>query len=296
MITISITATDHCRTLESLLRTRMPRARRSFAATLVRSGKALVNGCKVLPGEHLFAGDSVTLKESGSVRHYLADLLQGLDILYEDDSWLIVAKPAGIPMHRTAESDIDLVAFGEDFMEKRGTPCRLYPVNRLDRGTSGAVILAKSSKAAGILGRYVKENGLNKIYLAVAAGFVPEVGEIDEPLDGKDSLTRFSLLAVGEDCSLVALEPVSGRMHQIRRHLAHIGHPVIGDRRYGTGPLASLPGFALHSFLTEALIPDFGTLRATAPLPEAFLKLCVERNISVNIVLDATRGLIRLPQ
>jgi 23S rRNA pseudouridine955/2504/2580 synthase len=194
-------------------------------------------------------------------------------------------------MHRTAEQEANLVEQGMAFMVRRDTPCKLYPVNRLDRGTSGAVILAKSSTSAGIYGRHVKETGLEKLYLALVERVPDGVGVIDAPLDNKPSETRYNILLRGERCALLAVVPVSGRMHQIRRHLALIGHPVKGDKRYGGGETALHPGFALHSFRTVVARPEAGTLTVCAPLPEEMLDLCSSCGIGREEVLTAVKGL-----
>ena len=177
------------------------------------------------------------------------------------------------------------------YMARRATPCKLYPVNRLDRGTSGAVILAKSSSAAGMYGRQVKETGLDKLYLALVEGIPDNIGMIDKPLDGKESETRYDLLLEGGGCALLAVVPVSGRMHQIRRHLTLIGHPVLGDRRYGSGDLPDYAGFALHSFRTVLIRPEAGPLTVCAPLPEGLLDLCGRCGIEEERMLAEVRGL-----
>jgi 23S rRNA pseudouridine955/2504/2580 synthase len=171
-------------------------------------------------------------------------------------------------------------------MVRRNTLCKLYPVNRLDRGTSGAVILAKSSSSAGIYGRQVKETGLDKLYLALAWGTPDTSGIITEPLDGKESETRYTILLAGDNCSLLAVTPISGRMHQIRRHLLAAGHPVVGDKRYGGGDMPELPGFALHSFRTVLVLADTEQLTVCAPLPDELLQLCEQRGIGSDGLLE----------
>jgi 23S rRNA pseudouridine955/2504/2580 synthase len=132
------------------------------------------------------------------------------------------------------------------------------------------VILAKSSTAAGIYGRQVKDTGLDKLYLALVTGVPDEGGVIAEPLDDKESETRYTVLLHGAGNALLAVTPISGRMHQIRRHLEMIGHPVLGDKRYGAGELPDYDGFALHSFRTVVIRPEAGSITVCAPLPEGF--------------------------
>ena len=291
MLTHIIESCDHCRRLESFLRTLMPTAASAYPRKLIKSGAVKLNGNPATADTFVYLSDSVTLKESATLTAMLRTDRPALDMLYEDDQIVIVNKPAGLAMHRTAELEDDLVELGMAYMSWRGTPCKLYPVNRLDRGTSGTVILAKSSSSAGIYGRQVKETGLDKLYLALVEGVAPKSGVIDLALDDKESETRYELLAAGSDCSLLVVLPISGRMHQIRRHLESIGHPVVGDKRYGSHELAEYEGFALHSFKTTLLRPDDTPLTVCAPLPENLLALCAERGIDREALLATVQKL-----
>ena len=293
MLSYEITPRDHCRRLESFLRTLLPTAAAGYPRKLIKSGAARLNGAASAPDTLLASRDTVTLKESATLTALVREERPELDILYEDDQIAIVNKPAGLAMHRTAELEDDLVERGSAYMERRATPCKLYPVNRLDRGTSGTVILAKSSSSAGIYGRQVKETGLDKLYLALVEGLPPGSGTITEPLDDKESETRYTILLPGVDCTLLAVVPISGRMHQIRRHLEAIGHPVLGDKRYGSHELPGYEGFALHSFKTVLIRPDSGPLTVCAPLPDPFLDLCGQRGIDREELLAAVKELIR---
>jgi 23S rRNA pseudouridine955/2504/2580 synthase len=278
--------------MESYLRSLMPTSPFGFARKLIKNGAARCNGAIATPDTPLAHHDTVTLKESGTTTGFLTPTRPVLDILSEDSLIMVVNKPAGLPMHRTAECEENLVDFGQDYMIQRETPCKLYPVNRLDRGTSGAVILAKSSSSAGIYGRQVKEVGLDKLYLALVWGTPEERGVITEPLDDKESETRYSTLLVGENCALLAVTPISGRMHQIRRHLAGIGHPVIGDKRYSGGEMPELSGFALHSFRTSLTLSEAGVLTVCAPLPDELLNLCEQRGIGRDTLLETLYRLV----
>ena len=270
MLSFDITHNDHCRRLESYVRTLLPLAAPGYCRKLIKNGAARLNGASATADTMLVVNDRVTLKESATTTALLSPIRPVLDLLYEDDMVAIVNKPAGLPMHRTAELEENLVDEGMAYMAWRGAPCKLYPVNRLDRGTSGAVILAKSSTAAGMYGRQVKETGLDKLYLALVKGVPDESGVINEPLDDKESETRYTILLHGAGNALLAVTPISGRMHQIRRHLEMIGHPVLGDKRYGVGELPDYDGFALHSFRTVVVRPEAGELTVCAPLPDGF--------------------------
>lgn len=272
MLTFTIAESDHCRRVESFLRNLLPSAPLAYLGKLTRGGHLAVNGLPATPNTLLVTGDTITLKESGRTRELMADRLPSLDILFEDDRIVVVNKPPGLPVHRTAEDELTLVDVAEQFLADRGTPVKLRPVNRLDRGTSGATILAKSASSAGMFGRFVKETGLGKLYLAVADGKLPAEGTIDAPLEGKEAQTQYRSLFQGKGAALLLVTPITGRMHQIRKHLALTGHPVRGDRRYRGSHLAAHPGHCLHAFLVSFRHPVSGDeIIIHAPLPASLL-------------------------
>jgi len=269
MLSYTVSAEDHCRRLESFLQRLLPAALPSYCRKLIKSGACTLNSAKATPDILLSAGDVIGLKESGQVLEQLNKPLPPIDLLWQDDRLLVLNKPAGLAMHPAAEVDENLADIASSWLEKKTNyPVRAYPVNRLDRGTSGVVLLATSSSNAGMLGRQVKEEGLDKVYLTVVEGVLTGDDEINQPLDGKESISRYRCLSTGENCSFLVVEPVTGRTHQIRRHLSAIGHPVVGDKRYDAQPLPSLPGIALHSFRTCLRHPETGVLLTIcAPLP-----------------------------
>ena len=272
MLTFAITESDHCRRVESFLRNLLPTAPLAYLGKLTKGGHLTVNGLPASADTLLIAGDTLTLKESGRTRELMAAARPPLDILFEDDRIVVVNKPPGLPVHRTAENEQTLVDVAEQFLGQRGTPVKLRPVNRLDRGTSGATILAKSATSAGIFGRLVKETGLGKLYLAVADGRLPAEGTIDAPLDGKEAQTQYRALFQGKGAALLLVTPITGRMHQIRKHLALTGHPVRGDSRYRSTPLAEYPGHCLHAFMVSFRHPVSGEeIVIHAPLPAPLL-------------------------
>jgi RluA family pseudouridine synthase len=275
MLTYQIEAKDHFRRVDSFLRNLLPTAQFSYLKKLLKSGHVAVNGAPAEPTDTLRSADVVSLKESSKTSAFLATAPPQLDILFED-TWIVCAnKPAGLAVHRTEDPDEpDLVSLGEAFLQRRDGVGRLRPVNRLDKGTSGAIIMAKSAVAAGMFGRMVQDEGLGKLYLAAVEGKLPKQGEIDAPLDGKESQTRYERLFQGPGAALLAVYPLTGRMHQIRQHLKMIGHPILGDKRYGGKGIPGLTGHALHSFTTRLVHPATEeALELPAPLPAALLAL-----------------------
>ena len=275
MLTYDISEIDHCRSLESFLTNLLPGAPRSYLAKLVKSGHVTVNGIPASLTSRLFIDNLVALKESARTLELRKNPPAPLDRLYSDNRITAFNKPAGMPMHRAAEvTDHNLVDLANDLREACGESGSFRPVNRLDRGTSGVVLLARDSRSAGMFGRVVKEEGLGKVYLAMVAGRLPQEGVIDVPLEGKESSTRYRTLYQQGGTALAAVWPVTGRMHQIRLHFRAIGHPILGDTRYGGPELSDCPGFALHSFRTRLNHPETGApLDICAPLPPEFIAL-----------------------
>lgn len=180
---------------------------------------------------------------------------QRLEILYEDNHLLAVAKPGGVLVQGDRSGDETLLSRVRDYLrEKYAKPGRVYLglVHRLDRVTSGVILLARTSKAAGRLSRAFREGEVRKAYLAVVEGNFPlEAGILrhylfwdekkgrslvrEDPAEGfREAVTGFEILARGLEYSVLLLFPETGRKHQLRAQLSHLGHPVVGDRRYGS--------------------------------------------------------------
>ena len=172
----------------------------------------------------------------------------GIEILFQDEHLVAAHKPAGLLVHRNAHAGREpfLLQMLRDQLGQR-----LYPVHRLDRPTSGLMIMALSPQAAHALALQFAGQGVSKTYLAVVRGFAPQEGIIDDPLKSEsgnlqEARTEFTRLATAEiphavgpnptaRYSLVQVRPRTGRTHQIRRHFAHIRHPLIGDVLRGDG-------------------------------------------------------------
>lgn len=295
MLSYTITSDDHCRRLESFLQRLLPAALPAYCRKLIKSGACRINSATATPDTRLASGDLISLKESGQVQGFLNSYPAPIDLLWQDDHLLILNKPAGLATHPSAETAENLVDITSAWLEKRTNyPMRTYPVNRLDRGTSGVVLLATSSTCAGILGKQIQEEGLDKVYLVVVEGVLTGKGEINQPLEGKESLSRYNCLAVGENKSFLLVEPVTGRTHQIRRHLSMVGHPVAGDKRYNAAPMPALSGIALHSFRTVLRHPVNETqLTICAPLPKSLRELIINQcGIEEQELLSLLTGII----
>ncbi len=159
-----------------------------------------------------------------------------LAVLHRDARTLVVSKPSGLAVHRGWDADpVSLVALvRNDICEDAS------PVHRLDRGTSGAVLFALDAAAAREMQERFQSGAVRKRYLVLVRGVTPPEGRIDHPIPRAPkgprvgAVTTFRRLAVALDrYSLLEAEPLTGRLHQIRRHLKHLSHPVIGDSNYG---------------------------------------------------------------
>ena len=218
-----------------------------------------------------------------------------LDIVYEDGDLIVLNKAPGVAVHPgPGHFDDTLGNFLLDYYEKAGVEGDFHPVHRLDRGTSGLLAVAKHPHAQEVLKQQLHTAAFRRTYLAVCRG-VPEpaAGVIDAPLgprpgslveqmarpDGKAARTRYRVREDLGDRALVELELDTGRTHQIRVHLAHLGHPLLGDFLYGEEDQALIGRPALHSWKLSLRHPITGQeLDFTAPVPEDMAGLLKARN------------------
>lgn len=205
-------------------------------------------------------------------------------VIYEDDELLVINKPAGLVCHPTKGDEHSSLVGRLRLYLGAGRPARL--INRLDRETGGVIIAAKSCEATAALGRAWADRAVRKEYLAIVHGCPPEGGKIDLPLgkdeaseiairdrvraDGAEARTAYWVVRRFEreegSFALVRVEPFTGRKHQIRIHLAHLGHPLVGDKLYGPDEMLYLA--FVKGRLTDAdrarLILPWQALHATA--------------------------------
>ena len=207
--------------------------------------RILVNGTPQRTNFAVAQGDTVTLLLDEPVPEYPGEDTP-LTILFEDEHILAVDKPAGVLIHPSRSRDTGTLANAVvGYYNRTGQKCAFHPLTRLDRDTFGVVVIAKNSHTHALL----QQTSLEKIYQARIFGCLPEEsGSIDAPIDrrplpsllryisptGKPSRTRYRVLERFDGHSLVELEPLTGRTHQLRLHCAHLGCPILGDPQYGT--------------------------------------------------------------
>jgi len=205
-------------------------------------------------------------------------------LLYRDGLMLVIDKPAGLSVHRGPKGGVSV----EDHFDvlRFGLPRPPALAHRLDKDTSGCLVLGRHRKALAQLGKLFKNGAVGKTYWAVVEGGPDaDEGRIDLPLgrlddtrgwwmkhdpDGKPSVSRWTVLgrSPAANLSWLALEPLTGRTHQLRVHCAEMGWPVLGDAVYGTAPRNGGPGLHLHA--REIVVPLYKNrepIRVTAPIP-----------------------------
>ncbi len=245
----------------------------------------LLDGQRIYVNHIVQAGQVLSLQIGDS--HCTDEVLPApgpVDIVYEDEDLVVVNKAAGVPCHPGPGHHLDSLGnFLMDYFEKIGLTCLYHPVHRLDRGTSGLMVITKHGHAQEKLKGQLHSGGFRRAYLAICEGTPGDaVGCIDAPIGRKEGTmmtrevtplgrfarTHFVRLSSHQNRSLLQLELETGRTHQIRVHLAHIGHPLTGDFLYGQEDLALIPRTALHSAFLQLTHPITGeVLQLKAPLP-----------------------------
>ena len=200
-----------------------------------------------------------------------------IDVLHRDEDIVVVNKPSGLLVHRGWDNDkVVAMTIVRDLVG-----CHVYPVHRLDRATSGALIFALHKDSARILSQGFEAGSVRKGYLALVRGIAPDEGVIDNPVPKKpkgprvDAVTHYRRIFTFERYSLVEAWPKTGRLHQIRRHLKHITHPLIGDVNYGKGDQNRLfrERFGLNRLALHAATISFthptsnAAMQVQAPMP-----------------------------
>lgn len=269
--------------------------RHGLSTSAIRRSKRRPHGL-LLDGEDIYTSYPV---KPGQVVAILADDKVGSDILpsdgpvdivYEDSDLLVVNKPSGITVHPCAGNwDDSLGARLVHYYQTIGLQADFHPVHRLDKGTSGLMVVAKHPAAQHALTAQLHSDAFLRCYLAVCEGCPePISGMVDAPLgrtdesyikqcvrsDGKPARTHYQLLRRWGKFSLLALTLDTGRTHQIRVHMAHIGCPLAGDFLYGTEDPTLIERPALHSGYLRLFQPFTGEkLTFASPLPEDMARL-----------------------
>lgn len=259
---------------------------------LTRSRGIFLNRRPVYLSRAAREGDLIAVRTADRPRHRDTPATPrsapALAIHFEDGDLLVLDKPAGIVVHPTRNERGTLADAVEVYLASRGSPGTAHPVHRLDRDTSGLILFAKTSYAHQALDKQLRAGTIEREYLAIVEGRpTAPAGTIEAPIgrasgrsnlravveEGQAARTRWELVETIGVGSLVRLSMDTGRTHQIRVHLSHIGHPLLGDRSYGGRP-SSIGRPALHSTRLRFLQPRSEELvDLTAPLPNDMIAL-----------------------
>ncbi len=263
----------------------VPTWSRGLAARLIDEGKVMVNGTAVLKaGYKLRDGDVVAIDYEAEELERIPEI--DTPILYENDDVLVLNKPAGLLTHSKGayNSEATVASFvGSHLTDMEGD--RAGIAHRLDRATSGVIICARNPKALSWLQKQFSQRKVKKTYIAIIQGNLKEEHAIiDMPIernpkrpqtfrvgaDGKSALTEYKVVQTNGTYTMLQLTPATGRTHQLRVHLHHLGHPMVGDTMYSGAQAERL---YLHALRLELTLPSRERMTFEAVLPDAFEEL-----------------------
>jgi len=287
--------------LDHFLKRRIGRLSRTRIQSIIDEQIFLPDGRRARPSSTVRAGETIQLRRPPPVeppvpRHF--------EILYQDESVLCIDKPAGLPMHTTAKFWRNTLTA---LLRERYPGVQMEIAHRIDRETSGALLVARNRTAASKLTQAFARRDVDKTYLALVKGHPPDEGRIDVPLTlldtpshvmmgpapagitGLPAVTRFRVRRRFAAHALCEASPETGRQHQIRVHFAHLGHPILGDKLYGAGE--SLFMRACEGPLTPELLASFDGLarhalhahRLTFPHPVTGARITVESPLPADL-------------
>lgn len=253
---------------------------------LTRQKGILLNGKPVFLQKKVKNGDTVRVLNSEDTGYGVQPEEGCVDILYEDNYMIVVNKPAHQLVHPTGQTTHGTLANYLAYeLQQRNIICTIRPVHRLDRETSGCIIFAKDSRSQFMLEQQLKERRLKRTYWALVQGIVdPIAGIIDAPIgahpslpnrrgirkDGEQAITHYRTIQNFADTSLLELSLDTGRTHQIRLHVTHLGYPMIGDGMYGIR-VPWMARQALHATAISFIhLKDNQEITIQAPLPKDF--------------------------
>jgi len=300
MIKVNVPAgADQVRLDQFLSTLEEPEISRSYASKLIKDDRIQLNGKSCKASSRVKEGDEllIDMPEPVSLDVVAEDI--PLDIVYEDEDFLIVNKPKGMVVHPAAGHyqgtlvNAVMNHCGEELSTINGV-MRPGIVHRIDKNTTGLLVVCKNDKAHKSLAEQLKEHSITRKYVAIVCGNIKEdSGTVDAPLgrskkdrkkqaidmvDGRDAVTHFRVLERFSDYTLVECILETGRTHQIRVHMASIGHPVLGDDVYGPKKCPfTLEGQCLHAKVLGFIHPSTGEyVEFDSEYPE-YLKRLMDR-------------------
>lgn len=282
--------------IDKFLSAQLPEQSRSYLQKIIKEGSVLVNGSPVKASYRMDDQDEVTIDLPELKEPEIEAENIPLDILYEDDDLLMVNKPKGMVVHpsagHTTGTLVNAVMYHckEDLSGINGV-MRPGIVHRIDKDTTGVLVICKNDKAHNFVAEQLKEHSITRKYRAIVNGVIKEdEGTVNAPIgrhpterkkmainekNGKHAVTHYRVLERFANHTYIECQLETGRTHQIRVHMASLHHPLLGDTVYGSqkNPY-HLEGQTLHAMVLGLIQPSTGSyLEVTAPLPEYFQKL-----------------------
>ena len=310
---VEISADHAGQRIDNYLMCQLKGVPKSLVYRIVRKGEVRVNKGRIKPEYRLKEGDMVRIppvrqaekKEPGKASDKVLKQIESR-IIFEDKRIMVINKPSGLAVHGGSGLSFGLI---EALRELRPNDKSLELVHRLDRDTSGCLIIAKKRSALRRLHEQLREGSMDKRYMALLKGKWKGTSKwVDAPLlknviksgerlvfvdpKGKDARTQFSPYSVGDEASLMSVKLDTGRTHQIRVHAQHLGYPIAGDNKYGDDEFnrqmksKGLKRLFLHAFSLKFHLPDVETgedvpIYVEAPLDEALVNILNKLNIEL---------------
>lgn len=280
-----ITEREHGRPLLQTLAWRLPTAPAGFLRKYCSKGRIRRRAVILSADTPVYAGEELNI----SVSRRMVEILETCpllpqQVLHEDRFALVIDKPAGLLTHPTDTSVDSLQEKVQAYVHARGENYRIAPIHRLDRGTSGPVLLGKGKRAAGRLGKLFMQGSVDKRYLALVTGLPPQAGSLSSPVTShgktRSAEAHFRRLAQSGELSLLQLQLMTGRSQQLRCQLAEAGWPILGDRRYRGKPWPGLTYPFLHcTRLAFASLEDSALRIVRSPLSDGQLAVLEETGL-----------------
>ena len=285
VLTHMVEPTEDGRLLKRVIRSALKVSTRNLNAAKATDG-LIVDGRVVFANHIVKAGQRIEVHIPEQVDRVVEPIDTNLRVAYQDEDLLIIDKPAGLPSQISTRQEGLTVANGVAYICRKQQSFAYRPVNRLDKGTSGLMAVAKHAHAQDLLQRSLHSGSFVREYLALVVGELPQVnGTVDALIakakgatirrevrpDGKPGKTNYKVLQKENGVSLVCLRLETGRTHQIRVHMAHLGCPVLGDFLYGAEDERLPQRFALHSCCLKLLQPLSGEqIDCQSAMPEGW--------------------------
>jgi 23S rRNA pseudouridine1911/1915/1917 synthase len=296
-ITVAVSEGSSGARLDRFLSDQLPDRSRAYVQKLIREGLVTLNGQRVKAHHPVKAGDLVEATLAPREEPALEAQEIPLDILFEDEHLIVINKPAGLVVHPAAGNPshtlVNALLAHCRKLSTGGHPLRPGIVHRLDKDTSGCIVAAKDDVTHHKLAKQFLTRQVHKEYRAIVIGTPPqETGAIETHIarsrhdrkkmaataaEGREALTRYRVIESFFHASYLSVEPLTGRTHQIRVHLSHIGHPIAGDQQYARGKTLrhlgmTFPRQMLHAYKLHINHPHTSErMKFAAPLPEDFL-------------------------